>query len=398
MSTCGRVAVLGLCLLGLTAHVWASDISWTFQRIDAANPGMSPMVSLGMRTGATWPTVFYEPSGSPSSLVSSSLSPLGWTKTSMDTPGVPSFAHAAAGADGRLGAAWQAGQINPRIQFAQLTASGWQSSTVATLPGTPSSSGANAPDVAYLPGNRPVVAYSDMNGSKIKVAVQNAMGWESEAISYYPSGPSTGTYASTAVNGQGDIGVAYAYSSTVIYAQKALPGGTWNYVQLPGYSSVKNISLAYGPNDEVGMAVLSGNGTLNYAHFDVQSGQWQSDLLATGIVTSPRVDLVFDSAGRPSLAYVGYDGSPAVHYWRNDGGGWADSTLPVGTDANNLTITPIAGSDAALTLDRNGIPVISYYASGGLLLAYDPQITPEPATLLGVIAALGLISRRRRQA
>jgi len=399
MTTCGRVAIVGLGLLGLAAPAGASETSWTFQRIDSSGIGSSPLISLGMRTGATWPTVFYEPSGSSNGLVSASLSPLGWAKTTLDTSGAYSFVRNAAGADGRLGAAWQSAQGNPRIQFAQLTASGWQYSTVANLQSTPSSSGVNAPDVAYLPGNRPVVAYADTSGSKIKVAVQNALGWESEAISYYPSGPSTGTYVSTAVNSQGDIGVAYAYSSSVVYAQKALPGGAWSFVQLPtNFASVRNISLAYGPHDEVGLAVLNSSGNLNYAHFDIQSGQWQSDLLATGIITSPRIDLVFDNAGHPSLAYVGMDQTPTVHYWKNNGDGWADSTLPVGTDANNLYITPMGGSDAALALDRNGVPVISYYSSqSGLVLAYDPQITPEPATLLAVAAGLGIISRRQRR-
>lgn len=401
MIACGRWVMVGLCVFGLAAQAWGSDISWTFQQVDVGSAGSSPMVSLGMRTGATWPTVFYTPSSSSSSLVAAALTPVGWSKTTLDTPGTPSFVRSAGGADGRLGAVWQSSQISPRIQFAQFTATGWQYSTVGTLPSTPSSSGANAPDMAYLPGNRPLVAYADMNGSKIKVAVQNSTGWETETVGYTPSGPSTGSYVTTAVNSQGDIGVAYlSGSSTVVYAQKSLPGGAWNYVSLTGLAQgARSLSLAYGPHDEVGLAVLGSNGGLSYAHFDIQSGQWQTELLATSTVTSPRVDLIFDAAGHPALAYVGTGEKSAVHYWKNDGGGWADVMLPSGVDpTSNLNVTPMLGGDAALALDREGIPVLSYYTSNGLVLAYDPIVTPEPATLLTLAAGVALISRRRRRA
>ena len=400
MTTRGRVAVFGAGLLALAIQASASEISWTFQRVEQGNPGPSPMISLGMRTGATWPTVFYEPSSSPISLVASSLTPVGWAKSTLDTLSSPSYVRSAAGTDGRLGAAWQYGQSGPAIKFGQLTSAGWQYSTVATLNSQPSSSGTNAPDVAYLPGNRPVVAYADPSGSKIKVAVQNAQGWETEAVSYPTGGPPNGTFVSTAVNTQGDIGVAYCTGSNVIYAQKSLPGGTWSYVDLgTGFPGVRNVSLAYGPHDEAGMAVLYANGSLAYAHFDIQAGGWRSEVLVPSGVASPRVELVFDGAGHPALSYVAAKELAGVHYQTNDGNGWLDVALPTGIDpVSNLNVTPILGSDAALALDREGVPVISYYTQSGLVLAYDPVVTPEPATLLAVTAGVALISRRRRRA
>lgn len=396
MTTFKRAAVWGVGMLGLVVPASASDISWTFQRVEQSTPGSSAMLSLGMRTGATWPTVFCEPTSKQGALTAASLTPVGWSDTTLDMPGVPSFVRSAAGADGRLGAAWQATQGSPRIQFGQFTASGWQLSTVATLTTTPTTTGANAPDVAYLPGNRPVVAYADVSGSKIKVAVQNALGWESEAVSFPTAGPTNGTFVSTAVDTEGDIGVAYYCSSRLIYAEKSIPGGSWSYAELFGLSSPKCLSLAYGPHNEVGVAALQG-GTLSYAYFDVQSGLWQNEVLTINTVSSSRVDLMFDGAGHPCLAYVGTD--RVVHYRTNDGGGWLDVSLPAGLDvATGLNTTPVPASDAALALDRDGVPVISYYADGGLILAYDPVITPEPATLLAIMATMGIISRRQRRA
>jgi hypothetical protein len=386
--------MVGLCVFGLAAQAWASEISWTFQRVEQVNPGPSPMLSLGMRTGATWPTVFYE-AGSQNGLTAGSLTPVGWTKTSMDLLSTPSYVRSAAGTDGRLGAAWQmGGSTAPHIQFAQLTSAGWQYSTVGNLQGSPQSNGANAPDIAYLPGNRPVVAYADIT-SKVQVAVKNATGWESQTVSFPTSGPINGQFVSTAVNSQGNIGLAYYSSSRLVYAEKSVPGGSWGYVDLYGMSVPKNISLAYGPNDQVGVAVLQGTG-LSYIHFDVQSGCWQNDILETAGVVSNRVDLVFNNAGHPCLSYVGTDG--LVHYRTDTGSGWADILLPTGTDMlTGLNITPTQASDAALALDRDGIPVISYYTQSGLVLAYDPIVAPEPATLLAMAAGVALISRRRRQ-
>lgn len=389
--------VLGTCAL-LVPTAFGGELSWTFQRVEAMSGGASPYLSLSMRTGATWPTVFHE-STQGSSVAASALTPTGWIKTSLDSLSPPAFLHSAAGTNGRVGAVWQSSNSN-RIKLAQLTPAGWESSTVAQVTGVFSSSGAHAPDLAYLPGNRPVVAYSEPGSQKIRLAAYDGASWDTEAISFTQGSPTftTGTNVSTAVNSQGNIGVAYISASSLIYAEKSLPGGTWSYAQtMMGAGGAKSLSLAYGPNDQVAVAALLSNGTLAYSWFDIQSGTWQNETLASSNITSQAIDLAFDAQGNPSLAYV--VGGSAVHYRTKGEAGWLDYTLPTGNDPiSGLSINPTSTTQVALALDRSGLPVLSYYTpSSGLILAYDPRVVPEPATLLVAGVGLGAIARRRRR-
>jgi hypothetical protein len=399
MISSSRLVVV-LCMFACAAQTNAAGYSWTYQRVDQSSPwGGPPQVSMAMRTGATWPTVFYQPSAQGGALVSSTLTPTGWSKTTLDSVPQQTFMRTELAPDGRVGAVWQS-QSNG-VRFGQFTSSGWQYSTAFTPNSPPSSSGANAPDLAYLSGNRPVVTYADPSGP-IHVGVYNGLGWDSEAISYAQGGPTMGSFASTAVDSRDDIAVAYSTGSNVVFAQKSL-GGTWSYADLGNMfaGSTKNLSLGFGPNDEVGMAVLYGSGStasLGYAWFDIQSGSWRHEILAYNEVSSQRVNLTFDAAGHPSLSYVEYGG--LVHYRTNDGHGWLDVTLSAGLDpATGLNLLPRSDSDVALAFDAAGLPVLSYYSgSSGLLLAYDPQITPEPATLLLLVGGVVLLGRRHRRA
>jgi len=117
------------------------------------------------------------------------------------------------------------------------------------------------------------------------------------------------------------------------------------------------------------------------------------------VLTGPGVDIDrikgFDGQGRPAVAYVGTDGS--IHYRIDDGAGWQDIVLPRGLDpVSGLAVDPLSGSDAALAFDRFDNPVIAYGGTAGIMLAYDPVVVPEPASLLMLCAGLALLRPRRR--
>jgi len=347
-----------------------------------------------MMTGATWPTVFYNGSNSPilqNKLVASSLTPAGWSSTGLqELTGSPasSFVRTTAGSDGRIGATWLRENA---IGFTQSSALGWQTTTVATV--TNSNDSQHAPDVAYLSGNRPVVAYSD--NDSIKVAAYDNLTWTTETLNI-KTGNDTGTHVTMDVDSQDRVGLAYQTGTGVYFALRNWTQSTWSGTQVTP-SSASHLSLAFGPNDQAGIAIIDGN-DLSHAWFSTQLGRWVSDPLASGI-GSNRVNLAFNSQGHPALSYVS---EGKVHYRINEGSGWIDAVLPIGMDAaTGLTVTPISDSEAVLAFDANDIPVIAYYGGSDpqnpqLLLAYDPPVAPEPtAALLAMFGLAGLGLRRR---
>ncbi len=392
MRDSGTWAVVWAATLALASAAWADHFDWTFQQVD---PGgvQSMHVAMAMRTGATWPTVFHDGSqyNLSDQVVASSLTPVGWLPTGLggfNSPG--SFVRARPGQDGRVGAAFYS---EYGIRFAQSSAGGWQSSVVAasTPPGSDF-----APDVDYVSGNRPVVAYADAHSQNLHVSVYNGIGWETETVIPNFGGPqfSHGEGVSLAADSLDRLGLAYTASGGVCFAFKNSLSGTWNGAQVCTTStSDMHLSLAFGPNDEPGLAMLDGNGTLDYAWFNMQTGAWQVDNLATS-VSSRRVNLAFDSTGNPALAYVDADGR--LTYSINDGGGWTHTVLPSELDPESgLVVTPINYTDAALAFDAHNIPLIAYHSQqSGLLLAYDPTI-PEPTSAMALLAAVGALACRR---
>jgi hypothetical protein len=351
---------------------------------------------MAMRTNATWPTVFYSGSQSVQGLgqqvVASSLTPVGWLPSGLGTYQMPeTWLRTATGHDGRVGAAMLMGNS---VRFTQSSVMGWQSSTAGTVysPGPQT-----APDVDYLSGNRPVVAYAEGSGGALRVAAYDGLTWNTDTVTYQGSGPvpQYGDHVSMAVDSQDRIGVAYAAGPQAAFAFKNQLAGTWMGSSVGMIGSIDHMSLAFGPNDEPGLAILTGNGDLKYAAFDIQSGSWQTETIASA-VRSDRVNLAFDGQGHPALAYVAQNGgNDALFYSANLGGGWVNYMLPSGQDpGTGLFISPSSYSEAALAFDSANTPLIAYYsANADILLAYDPPV-PEPASAL-LMAAAGIVSWRR---
>jgi len=371
--------------------VLATNITWDFQKVSSPPPS-SPMVSLGMRTGDTWPTVFYNRAG----FRAASLTPVGWSEATLSTS-ADNFMRARArdGNDGRVGVAWLSD--SREVRFAQSSRYGWQASSVGTAV---TSSSVSGPDFAYTSDDRPVVTYTGLLGNKtgLVVSAYDGLGWNTELVDKVTVSQTVrigGDLPTIAIDSQDRIGLGFRSGSEVIFATKDLTQGSWYGTSLgstfPSSSSMM-LSLGYGANDNVVMAIKSNN-MLWVSHFDIQSGAWMTEQLSA-TVASQRVNLAFDSQGRPAVAFSGSD--DVIHYMINRGDGWTDVVLPLGADpASGLTVNPVVGTDAALAFDRSDNPVIAYVGSAGLLLAYDPVVTPEPACLL--MAVVGMVTLRPRR-
>ena len=118
--------------------------------------------------------------------------------------------------------------------------------------------------------------------------------------------------------------------------------------------------------DQYGIPALAGNasntGTMSYAHFDVPSGQWQTQIV--GPMGWYGHSLCFDSDNKAALAYVQY--TPGQSAWdpapliiaRDGSMGWDNSTL---------AIDAIPRALASIAAGLNGEVGFAYYTDQGLM-------------------------------
>lgn len=384
-------------VLMATAPVLATEFIWTFQRVTQyPEPSSRIGVAMALGEGATFPTVFYEDDDQfDEQVVGDRLGPLGWNSHGLGfasmNPSYRTHVRTEVGQGGQTGVVWKG---DTTIHFAQSTGTVWQTSTLETgYPGHALS----APDMTYRPDGDAVVAYSD---TRLRTALRRNGGWEVDTP-LTPSGePIDAQYVTVAVDSQSRLGCAYYApgSASIAFAYQDPVLSTWSTSTAmsssgPGF---RHLSLAFDHNDAPGIAYLHASAdVLHYAWFDIVSGTWMSEQIASNVV-SGTVDLVFDSQGHPAMAFLGNDG--VVHYATNQGTGWADVTLPISDPATQLNLTPLMLNDVsvALAFDDDDLPVISYFSQSGLLLAYDPILTPEPtAAVLMICLGSALLLRRR---
>jgi len=200
------------------------------------------------------------------------------------------------------------------------------------------------------------------------------------------------------------MNLAYTSNSTLYFKHKEYPWAAWSE-DAPVFTTGNiflDVSTATSPDGRVGIAMLhqdtGGTKYLHYAWRDIMSGEWQTSLLDEHI-DSDRVNLTFNSEGHPALAYVtGAGGDPYIHYRVNAGSGWSDIILPnFDPSGSGLDVTPNGNTQTALAFDGDDNPVVAYYSNNsGLLLAYDPVLTPEPTMSLMLLGGAALFLSRRR--
>lgn len=367
----------------------AGQISWTYQVIDP-RPKNGGVVGISIGEGAHWPKAFYTVD-SESSLYAAGLSPAGWLPQRLGFYGRSLSVISKPGPGGRVGAAWM---TDDRIQFVQSSSSGFTSSTVARY----ETNNTSRPDLAWMPGNVPLVAYSE--SGRVKVATFNGNSWDSETVAVNGT-PVTGQYVSTAVDAEHYVGVAYSLEGALYLAMKDFYSRDWQVTPVATVNAGNPmVSLAFGPDNRPAITYFTPSGELRFSTFDIQTGLWQSSSIAAN-VENWRVNLVFNSQGHPAVAY---SSGTAIHYAVNDGNGWADYALPTGIMTDPLTgpiqRSPYGTVSPSLAFDADDVPVIAYNTSSGLVLAYDP-VMPEPATsllaLAGALVLLRPIRKRERR-
>jgi hypothetical protein len=362
--------------------VRAGTYNWTFQEFGYAGDYAS---GLAMRTNNTWPVVFSQNRSSSYTVAAYSLKPVGWTSASFSSTVYGNSAiKAEAAPNGEVGATWSSGST---IEFAGSSANGWVRKSFTRT------SGDEYPDLAFLPDSNPLLAYAE--GGRLKVAGYNSAGWSQASVDAMkdPATGSTTTVSarrvSVAADSEGGVFVAFTNGPTVGVTYFDSITGTWLGKMLTNMSTstISDISLAFGPNNEAGMALRTDDRRLLYAAYDPRTGTWSTDVISTDVLNY-HVNLVFDHHGNPSVAYQTQAG---ISFSTNPGEGWTTSVLPVGN------YKPMSYSDAALAFDADNLPVIAFNAgSGKMILAYDPVLVPEPACFVLLVGGvMALIGRRR---
>lgn len=385
----------------LVSAATASELFWTFQQVAETVSNPRQGLGLEMRTGNTWPTVFYEgrlPQSGEEQLIAAALTPAGWSYsgfgTSNSSSNGPSI-HSASRSDGNVGVVYS---NNPQATLVQSSAQGWQTLALPS-PAGQSNNPQEPLSLAYLSNDLPVTTYYDDQNNDYRLAVNDGLGWQSQVIeipgrdNFSEQRPRQ--FTTLAVDSQDNLGIAFLGNDNSIYfAAKSPLSGPWTGTEVNDVLDPINLSLAFGANDEPGLAILTENRELYYASFNVQTGLWEDTLIGTGIA-SQRVNLEFDSAGNPALAYV--DDNDLLHYRINEGSGWVDHILPWTDNQDPQAYRPSRDSEAALAFDGSDLPVIAYYSDRGeLLLAYDPIIIPEPSSLVMLLGSVMVLFGRRR--
>jgi hypothetical protein len=387
-----RAAMAWIAGLAVVVSASAGTYNWTFQEAGASTGG-GRVAGLAMKTGDTWPVVFGQGQTFGNMAGAFSLKPAGWVATSFNAPVYTSSSSgmkAESAPNGQVASVWTSGPAT--VEYAQTSPNGWLRSTFVKA-----STGIGTPDLAFRSNSAPVVAYTDLG--RMNLMSYGPTGWDKVQINELRD-PATGqtispsaNQVSVAVESQNGVCLAYAYNTTVGFAFQDSATGTWYGKPIstsPTWSSVTDISLAFGLNDQAGMAFLS-NDSLYYSSFDPRTGTWVTDFVA-GAVQSDRINLAFDQAGNPALAYTSQG---TVRFTTKVGYGWANYMLPTG----GTPYAPSSDSDAALAFDANNLPVIAYNSTGGkLVLAYDPVLTPEPVCLSLMLVAAAIVVRPRRKA
>jgi hypothetical protein len=376
------------CLLlpGMVCSTALGDmVTWSFQQVDSNPRSSSNQIALAMAAGARWPKVVYEKSlnGGSRYIAAASLKPTGWTSSYLSsTPlaSAPSNLGTARSPDGHIGVVWRNGTS---VQAALSNGGGWGVSTVGTMASAGSNYNAS---IAYGPDNQPVVAYTDTTGLHVNTFTGGQ--WDHNVAA-------TGSLAvaSVAMDSLGQAQLVYRRGPGSYYSVRSTDKTTWMTTSLPPSAAyrVMSYSLALGPNDEPAFTYLHGS-TLEFGVFDLTSGKWQMQTLATDVM-SQRVNMVFDSQGRAGLAFVR---NQSVNVMLNDGGAWSTYVLPTGANPlGGFDRTPNPTSEACLAFDAMDVPVVAYYSPSGVMLAYDPVVSPEPTTLLMLMGA-GLVLVRKR--
>jgi hypothetical protein len=130
------------------------------------------------------------------------------------------------------------------------------------------------------------------------------------------------------------------------------------------------------------------------SYFDIMSGQWRQQTLASGLNSSVLPTIAADGVGGVGLAWMSdVSGANSLMYaYKKGSADWTVHTVTSLTVTSGLfTSSLISQPRVGLDFDAENYPVISFMGGGNeIWLAYDPIVVPEPSSL--VLAGLGLLA------
>jgi hypothetical protein len=331
------------------------------QVIDSGgNPIGGGNTAIGMRSGGAYPVVA-------SNQGTAAMLPGFWAEGPMGFAG--ELIDADTSADGQVIFAGTEGQVGV------FGPGGWG---VASYPGQAQYKASAAFDNE---GN-PAVLHKDYN-QQLTLTMRDGSSWYSTNLGQ----PSDDSYALD-FDSMNNANVVFNDGAGITYGVKgSATASQWQFSQpVSSVSPMGLVDLVLTEND-VPYLFYTENQFLKYAVHIRQTGSW-----TTGILDQIEHEEAFcaapDKEGGIGIAYIADD--MTLSFISSDGqGAWTGPdrlTCPDG-------LTP---EGIGLTYDYENNPVISYNSATGTWIAYDPEVTPEPATIamLGM-GGLALFVRRK---
>lgn len=385
---------VSLILLAVLA-VFCADVfagrTWYYSYIggyDNPNPGQGNS-ALGMRSGGVWPVCAYKTQNGEVAI--STMTSAGWSIGGYFNNQAGLGITAASSTDGTTAFANRYGEVM------MLSRNGWRKSNIFNIPndGDP----LNGITIALDKNSQAYAAHHNYNHN-LAVSCHSPYGWITTQIEgKTPSGQDvydidSEAYA-IATDSYGNVCLAYDDWGEIRFGYKgSLTGGDWLISEQDSGPSTDNpgkMRMAMTSNDVPWVFYDNDyNNEIDWAVFNRQTNQWQAGFLDITMAPFGTFSVAADGKGGVGVAYISehpQEQYPCLAFAYNDGAnGWEYEYL---REAGEYEV--------GLAFDSEDNPVISYFdmQENALLLAYDPVVTPEPATAL--MLGLGVVLARRRK-
>ena len=234
--------------------------------------------------------------------------------------------------------------------------------------------------------------------SYLTVSTYGGNSWYQDQVLTLQNQPVGATAFALDYDSYGQANVAFSSNgSSVSIAQKGSETGyRWNIgtITMAG-SGIRDIDMAIDTTD-MSWVAYSDSAGLNVAHYDPMKLGWDNLLLDDEFQADQagHFSMAADGLGGVGIAYV--DSNGTLKYRYNDGNGTWSVAPVIDVEINGLVDADLS-ADVGLAFDGSYNPLISFCDSNGdLMLAYDPVVVPEPATL-GLLLTGALAIRRKRR-
>ena len=365
-----KKVLLTIVVLVLVSGSAFADHIWHYNTIFQNDGYMGS--ALALRNNQAWPTVVsvrgYDV------IDSFTQTPVGWMQGPTDNINAAPYIRAASSDSGK------AAFVTPFTAYT-IGPNGWAGFDI--------SNDGNVRDVAFNSNDQVAVLQAGA------ISTFNGLNWsESTWRGQQYQGMYDGVIAaSITYDSYGQANVLGYHDGKFVYGmQGSLTNDDWVFEALPIGNYIGLGDLALTANDVPVFAYVDDYNGLSVCSYDIKTNSWLNNQIENDFGGQDKYSYVLDSdsKGGVGLAYVAGE---YLKYQYFDGASW--SSAEVLANAFNQWGT------IGLDFDFEDNPVISYTGrnpddeSYGLIVAYDPIVTPEPVTL--ALLSLGglLVSRRR---